>query len=67
MRGFGILLLVLGLGSFVLPHLNLQFRIMSVFGKSTPTVAIVMAVVGAALVLFSLKKKDDGDIQGPIQ
>jgi hypothetical protein len=66
MRGFGILLLVLGLGSFVLPHLNLQFRIMSVFGKSTPTVAIVMAVAGAIMVFLSMRKKDD-DMQGPVE
>jgi uncharacterized membrane protein YeaQ/YmgE (transglycosylase-associated protein family) len=64
MRSFGILLLVLGLGSFVLPMMNLQFRIMSVFGKSSSTVAIVMAVVGAVLLFLKLRKKG-GDQEGP--
>jgi len=59
MRGFGILLLVLGLGSFVLPVMNLQFRIMSVFGKPASTVAMVMAVVGAVLLFLSFRKQGD--------
>lgn len=55
MRSWGIWLLVLGIGSFVLPYMGLQFRILSIFGESLPMVAGGMAVVGAVLLALSLR------------
>jgi hypothetical protein len=56
MRGFAILLIVLGVGTFVLPMMGLQFRLMSLFGSAQPIVAVVAAVVGVVLLIVSLKK-----------
>jgi len=52
MRSLGIWLLILGVGSFVLPMMNLQFRILSLFGEHAPIAGIVMAVIGG-IMLFA--------------
>jgi hypothetical protein len=56
MVSFGVLLLILGIGSFILPLLGLQFRILSIFGPNQEIVAIGMAVVGAVLVVLGLSR-----------
>ncbi len=53
MRSLGIWLTVLGVGSFILPMMGLQFRIMKIFGSSLPLVALFMAVVGIVLLVVS--------------
>ncbi len=55
MRSWGIWLLVFGIGSFVLPFMGLQFKILSLFGESLPMVAGAMAVVGAVLLALSFR------------
>jgi len=55
MRSWGIWLLVLGVGSFVLPYMGLQFRLLSIFGESLPIVAGGMAVVGSVLLALSFR------------
>ena len=55
MRSWGIWMLVLGIGSFVLPYMGLQFKILSLFGESLPIVAGGMAVVGAVLLALSFR------------
>ena len=63
MRSWGIWLLVLGAGAFVLPYLGLQFKILSLFGESLPMVAGGMAVVGAVLLGLSFRasgQQEDG-------
>ena len=52
MKRFGFLLLILGLGSFVLPFFGLQFKILSLFGDNQPMVAIGAIVVGVLLLLI---------------
>ena len=52
MKNLGCFLMILGVGSFVLPLFGLQFKIMRLFGES-PTVAIIMAIVGIALFAMS--------------
>lgn len=52
MRTWGIWLLVLGVGAFILPYFGLQFKILNVFGEAQPMVAGGIAVVGA--VMFGL-------------
>jgi hypothetical protein len=56
MVSFGVLLLILGIGTFILPLLGLQFRILSIFGPNQDIVAIGMAVVGAVLVVLGLSR-----------
>ncbi len=58
MRGWGIWLLILGIGGFILPYLGLQFWILSIFGDSLPYVAGGVAAVGA--VLLGLSFRDGG-------
>ena len=55
MRSWGIWLLVLGIGSFVLPYMGLQFKILSLFGEALPMVAGGMAVVGGVLLALSFR------------
>ena len=57
MVSLGILLLVLGIGSFILPLLGFQFRILSIFGANQDIAAIVIAVVGAALVAVGISRQ----------
>lgn len=54
LKRWGVTLLVLGVGSFILPLLGMQFRILNVFGDAQPIVGIGMAVLGGALLLIGL-------------
>jgi len=53
MKNAGWLLLILGVGSFILPFFSLEFRLMRLFGDATPIAAIVMAIVGIGLLVMS--------------
>jgi hypothetical protein len=55
MRNWGIWLLVLGVGAFVLPYFGLQFKILSVFGEALPMVAGGVAVAGAVMLGLSFR------------
>ncbi|HRD77350.1 MAG TPA: hypothetical protein PK264_15695 [Hyphomicrobiaceae bacterium] len=54
MLGIGILLLILGAGSYVLPMMGMQFKLMSIFGAYQGWAQIGAIVVGAILVVMSL-------------
>jgi hypothetical protein len=53
MRSWGNSLIVIGLGSFVLPLFGLQFKIINIFGAYQGIAGIVAAVLGLILVLLS--------------
>ena len=55
MRGLGVMLLVIGAGSFILPMMGRQFILVSVFGQYEKAAAIGMIVVGAILTVLSLR------------
>jgi hypothetical protein len=55
MKGWGFVFLVLGIGSFLFPMLDMQFRFLSFFGDATPVVGGVFAVVGALLLLLGIR------------
>jgi hypothetical protein len=57
MRQSGTWLLILGVGSFILPMMGMQFTILTVFGESLPLVAGAMAMAGVAMVGFSYRQK----------
>lgn len=62
MRSFGIMLVVVGLGSFLLRRFGVQFILVSIFGRENETVAaIAMAVVGAGMIGFDLLQKRKSD------
>ncbi len=50
MRSLGGLLFVLGVGSLVLPYLDMQFMLLSPLDPYQPVAGIVVAAVGAVLV-----------------
>ncbi len=57
MRSWGILCLILGVGAFVLPMMNMQFRLLDVFGEeNVPIAAGVLIAVGVVLVALSMRK-----------
>ena len=55
MRSWGIYSLIFGIGSFVLPMMGLQFRILSILGNDTPYVGGALIVVGLILVGLSFR------------
>ena len=57
MRGWGIMLLILGIGSFVLPFLGVQFRLLAIFGIFAPVLGGILAVVGAVLLILSFQSR----------
>jgi len=50
-KGLGAMLAFLGAGSFLLPLVGLQFRIMNLFGSATPIIAIALIVGGILMVI----------------
>jgi hypothetical protein len=54
---WGATLVVLGIGSFVLPMVGMQFRIFDILAPAQPGAGIGCAVVGAILLLVSFRKK----------
>jgi uncharacterized membrane protein YgdD (TMEM256/DUF423 family) len=57
MTKLGATLIILGGGSFVLPLFGLQFRLLSLFGKATPVIGIVLAVAGVILIIIDRAKE----------
>jgi hypothetical protein len=47
---WGVILLFLGIGSFILPLIGMQFRLINIFGDDPATSAIVFIIAGAVLV-----------------
>jgi hypothetical protein len=52
MKGWGVLLVLLGLGSFVLPALGMQFRLIQAFGGDPSATAAMFIIVG--VVVYSI-------------
>ena len=57
MAGLGALLIILGIGSLVLPMFDIQFQIMSLLDDYQPIAGIAIAAIGAALVLLGARRK----------
>jgi hypothetical protein len=57
MVGFGVLLIILGIGSFILPQFNMQFRLMSLFDGAQPAAGIIVAALGVLLVVLGLRRQ----------
>jgi hypothetical protein len=56
MTGFGVLLIILGVGSLLLPAIGFQFRLMEIVDPYQPWAGTLVAVIGAALVAFGLQR-----------
>ncbi|WHT21085.1 hypothetical protein N8J89_08465 [Crossiella sp. CA-258035] len=61
---FGILLIVLGLGAFLLPLIGLRFRIMDLVEDYQPWASIGITVIGLMIVIAVIvnrKPQNTGD------
>lgn len=47
--------MILGVGSFILPLVGLQFRLLSLLGDSTPILGAMLAVAGGVLLALSYR------------
>jgi hypothetical protein len=56
MVGWGILLIIMGAGSLLLPSLGFQFRLMELVDAYQPYVGIVVAIIGAVLVVLGMTR-----------
>ena len=57
MTGFGVLLIILGLGSLLLPLFDLQFRLMEFVDPYQPWAGFIIAAIGAILVGLALQRR----------
>lgn len=57
MISLGVLLVVLGVGSLVLPALNLQFQLMEFVDPYQPWVGVIVAAVGLITILFGAQRR----------
>jgi hypothetical protein len=63
--GLGILLIVLGLGSLVLPMFNIQFTLMTFIEDSQPWAGIVVALIGVVLAAIPIMRARQAALAGP--
>ena len=56
MTGLGVLLIVLGVGSLLLPLFDLQFRLMEFVDPYQPWAGLLVGVIGAVLVGMGLQR-----------
>ena len=57
MISLGVLLVILGVGSLVLPSLGLQFTLMDWLDAYQPWAGIIVAAVGLITVLFGAQRR----------
>lgn len=55
-KGLGGLLTVLGVGSFVLPLMGIQFKLMAIFGDYTWLAGIAATILGVTLMMIGKKQ-----------
>ena len=65
MVSLGVLLVILGVGSLLLPMFDIQFRIMSLLDDYQPVAGIVIAGIGAALVFLGLRRRSAAQVPAP--
>ncbi len=57
MLSLGVLLVILGVGSFVLPMIGYHFRLMDPVEPYQPWVGIIVAAVGLITVIFAGRRR----------
>jgi hypothetical protein len=50
MRGWGIMCVILGIGSILLPRIGMQFMLMELFDDYQPFAAIGISLLGVVLI-----------------
>lgn len=56
MKSWGVTFLILGVGTFALPIVGLEFAIMSLFGDERPMVAVILAIAGLLMIWKSTQE-----------
>jgi len=57
MRTLSIYLLIIGLGSFILPMMGYQFKVIQIFGEGNESMlGIILMAIGAILLVLSFLK-----------
>ena len=59
MKGWGITLIILGIGSFILPAMNMQFALISVFGEGNEAgvgVGVGFIAIGAMMAFVGSRQ-----------
>lgn len=57
MISFGVLLVILGVGSLVLPSLGFQFQLMELLNAYQPWAGIIVAAIGLITILFGAQRR----------
>ncbi len=55
LRNYGITFAIIGIGSFILPYLGIQFRLVNIFGPAQTLVSCVVALAGAVCLFLSFR------------
>ena len=55
MAGWGLALLILGIGSFILPLLGFQFRLLRPFSEAQPILGIALIISGGILIALAIR------------
>jgi hypothetical protein len=63
MIGWGIALIIIGAGSLLLPMLGYQFTLMELVDDYQPYAGIVVAIIGAALVLLGMNRQSGTTVE----
>ena len=56
MARFGVFLLIMGLGSLLLPLIGMQFRLMSLLDPAQPIAGIAITAVGGLLIFLGARQ-----------
>ena len=57
MISLGVLLVILGVGSLVLPYLNLQSALMDFVDPYQPWAGVIVAAIGLITILFAAQRR----------
>ena len=64
MVGWGIILLILGVGSFLLPMMNTQFKLIQLLGVGNEVwVGTALAAAGLLLIIIGFARKRTSDVE----
>ncbi|MBN1576435.1 MAG: hypothetical protein JW913_07785 [Chitinispirillaceae bacterium] len=57
MISWGIVFLILGIGSFILPSMGVQFKLLTLFGNAQPVVAVILIIAGAIMTVVGIMRR----------
>jgi hypothetical protein len=59
--GWGIVLIIIGGGSLLLPMIGYQFALMEIVDDFQPWAGIVVAIIGAALITYGMSGRSSSE------